>query len=190
MKSNDRNWGKKKFLFEKIENKNHSKFIEKLYKDNYELFYRTAYAILKNNADAEDAISDSVPIIYKYIERISNLKCPEIVAYCINIVKTVSYKMKKKQSKLIFIDGSEGLIDKVKFSEGADITLEKMIRNEELNALLSKLSKLEYKILELRVIDKLKFKEIGNVIGASEEAAKKRYQRIIKKLQAKQGGCK
>ncbi len=97
--------------------------------------------------------------------------------------------MKKKQSKIIFSDYAETLMDKIKSSEGADVTLEKMLENEELNNILSILSKLEYKILELRVLDKLKFKEIGKAIGVSEEVAKKRYQRIIKKLRKKQGGC-
>ncbi len=176
-------------LFESEENKDYTEFIEKLYKENYKKFYRLAYSILKNEADAEDAVTETFLIIYKYIERIYNLKCPEIVPYCINIVKTVSYKMIKKQSKIIFLDYSEDLIDKTKCSEGADVTLEKMLENEELNNLLSKLSKLEYKILELRAVYKLKFKEIGKAIGVSEEAAKKRYQRIIKKLREEQGGC-
>lgn len=174
-------------LFESEESEEYAEFIKKLYKENYKKFYRLAYSILKNEADAKDVVTETFLIIYKYIKRIFNLKCPEIIPYCINIVKSVSYKMKKKQSKIIFLDYSEALIDKTKYSEGADIALEKMLENEELNNLLSKLSKLEYKILELRVVDKLKFKEIGKAIGVSEEAAKKRYQRIIKKLQEEQG---
>ncbi len=187
IKNNNKDTIKMTFL-EDIKNKEYSIFIEKLYKDNYKTFYRIAYSILKNSADAEDAVTETFLVIYKYIERIYNLKCPEIVPYCINIVKTVSYKMKKKQSKIIFLDYSEALIDKTKCSEGADVVLEKMLENEELYSLLSVLSKLEYKILEFRVIDKLKFKEIGKAIGVSEEAAKKRYQRIIKKLR-EEGRC-
>ncbi len=173
-----------------ITNKEHSIFIENLYRDNYTIFYRTAYAILKNDADAKDAVNDSFLIIYKYIERIFNLECPVIVPYCINIVKTVSYKMKKKQSKVLFLDYSEALIDKTEFSEGADIMLEKIQENENLYELLTVLSRLEYEILQLRVIEQLKYKEIAQIIGVSEEAAKKRYQRIIKKLRQEQGRCK
>lgn len=91
--------------------------------------------------------------------------------------------MKKRRDKYIFSEFSGELIDKVSFSEGADVVLEKVLRNESLYSLLSELSVTEQNILEYKIIDKMAFKEISKIIGISEEATRKRYQRILKKLQ-------
>ncbi len=169
-------------LLGKIDNKKHNDIIEKLYKDNLVYFYRIAYAILRNKADAEDAVNDSFLKFYKYIHKFSDKKCPEIVPYFVSIVKTVSINMKKRQKKVLFSDFSEELINRVSYSEGADMILEKVMLEENVNSLLSALSDLERDILEFRVIDGLTFKEIAKRVGLSEEASKKRYQRMLKKI--------
>lgn len=167
--------------------KEYNDFIEKLYNYHYKYFFRTAYAILENKEDAEDAVTESFLIFYKYSERIYKLECPEIVPYCLSIIKRVSYKLKKKKSKLIFLEYSESLIDKNQLIEGYDKTVDKILENEDLYNLLSKLSKSEYKLLEYRIEHNLKFKEIAEILNISEETAKKRYQRLIKKLCQEQG---
>ncbi len=173
-------------LFEKTNNKNYNNLIEKLYKEEYMRFYKVAYRILKNEADAKDAVNDSFVKSHKYIDKFFKMKCPEITAYFVYIVKSVSINIKKSQAKIFLSETSDNLIDRVSFTEGSDVILERMIENQRLNTLLDTLSTLEKNILEFKIIDRLTFKEISKNVGISEEAAKKRYQRILKKLQEKE----
>ncbi len=169
-------------LFEKTDSKNYNDLIEKLYKEKYMYFYKIAYSILKNDTDAKDAVNESFLKSYKYMNTISKKKCPEIIPYFVYIVKSVSINMKKSQKKIILSDVSDDLIDSLHFEESPDVILERMIENQHLNTLLDTLSILERNILEFKVIDKLTFKEIAKRVDISEEAAKKRYQRLLKKL--------
>ena len=163
--------------------RNCDELIEKLYNDDYLYFYKIAYSILKNDMDAKDAVHDSFLKAYKYADKISKMDCPQIKAYFVNIVKSVSINMKKRRDKTILSEFSEELIDGVESSEGADIVLERIFEKENLYTLLSELAVIEQNILEFKIIDEWTFKEISKIIGISEEAAKKRYQRILKKLQ-------
>ncbi len=174
-------------LFDKEGSKDYNDMIEELYKEQYMYFYKIAYSILKNDTDAKDAVNESFVKSYKYVDTISKRQCPEIIPYFVNIVKSVSINMKKSQGKIILSDTSDDLIDSIYFTEGSDVILEKMIENQHLGTLLDTLSKLERNILEFKVIDKLTFKEIAKRIDISEEAAKKRYQRLLKKLRESEG---
>lgn len=169
-------------------NKKFNNCIEQLYKENYMYFYKKAYSILKNDADSKDAVNDAFVKSYRYIDKFSKKKCPEIRNYFVNIVKSVSINMKKRQNKIIFSEYSDELIDSVAFSEGVDTILERQIEYESLNSLLSDLSEIEKNIIEFKIIDGLTFREISEKYGISEEAVKKRYQRILKKLREKKKG--
>lgn len=169
-------------LFDETDSQNYNVLIEKLYKEQYMYFYRVAYSILQNTTDAEDAVNEAFSKSYKYINTISRKKCLEIIPYFVNIVKSVSINMKKRQNKLFFSDTFNELLDNINFTEGSDAILERIQEHEDLNTLLNDLSTFERNILEFRVIDRLTFKEIAKRIDLSEEAAKKRYQRLLKKL--------
>lgn len=166
----------------KEENFSYNEIVERLYKENYLYFYKIANSILKNDVDAKDAVNESFVKIYKYMEKISEMKCPEIIAYVVSIVKSISINIKKRQSKVALSEFSEEIIDHEVSSKGADVILQQMAESENLNTLLSELPIIEQNILELKIIDKLTFKEISCAVGLSEEAAKKRYQRTLKKL--------
>ncbi len=164
-------------------NKNYNHYIENFYRKYYQFFYKISFSILKNSSDAEDAVSELFIKIFKYSEKISGLKESERLPYCVRIVKNISIDIQKRKNRTMFSELSENLIDSVKYEEGADFTLYRILERNDLYELLDTLSELEYEIIELRVVDKLKFKEIAIRIGISEELAKKKYQRTIKKLQ-------
>ncbi len=173
----------KKFITKiKSKNKHNNYLVEKLYKDNYSYFYKISFSILKNKIDTEDAVAESFIRIYKYIDKISKMECPQIVAYCVNIVKSTSFDIIRKKNRIVFLEFSENVVDDEKFSEGVDVILEKMITNQDLYTILDILSKIERDILELRAVDGLPLNEVSKQIGISYEATKKRYQRLIKKL--------
>ena len=53
----------------------------------------------------------------------------------------------------------------------------------ELAAALSKLHTREREILELRVLDGLSFREMGELFGRTENAARKHYDRVRERMQ-------
>lgn len=163
--------------------------INNLFKEHYSFLFRIAYIILENKFDAEDAVSESFFLISKNIGRISHLNSPEILPYCITIVKNSAYKMRKAQSKMLYLDSFDMFVGKDESPMNVDIIVEKIFEKEDLTLLLKTLSDKEYELLELRVLDKLKFSQIAYIMGISEEAAKKRYQRLIEKLQKSIGGA-
>ncbi len=184
MKTKDKNKKIIKGLFERKSNIEFDELVEKIYIENYAYFYRTAYSVLENHSDAEEAVSESFLKFYKNKEKFSKMKCPEIIAYSVSIVRNLSIDMKKSQNKILFSEFSEELIDSVSFSESVYMTLFNNLENQELYELLSILNETEYEIFELRAIDRLTFKEIAKRIDIdiSEEATKKKFQRLVKKL--------
>ncbi len=168
--------------------KNIKKFnecIEQLYKKSYKRFYRKAYLILQNEADSKEVVNDAFVKSYRYIDKFSKKTCPEIGSYIVNIVKSISINIKNRQKKIIFSEYSEKLMNNVTFLDEFDDILEKMIKHESFSSLLDGLSVDEQEIIELKVIDGLTLKEVGEIMGISEEASKKRYQRIKKKIREK-----
>lgn len=167
---------------EEQNNKKYNELIDKIYKEDYTFFYKIAYKILANNADAEDAVSVAFLKLYKYKDKISKMKCPEIRRYCVSIVRSASIDVSRKQKKIIFSEFSEQIIDSTTYIDSMVDMLQKTEEREELHALLDILNETEYKILQFKTIDGLTFKQISKKIGISEEAVKKRYQRTLKKL--------
>ena len=65
-----------------------------------------------------------------------------------------------------------------------------MVQSDELREALAALGRLTSKdqeILRLRAMERLSIGEIAEVLGCSEEAARKRFERAAKRLQSKVG---
>lgn len=80
--------------------------VEKIYKDHYRYFLNIASQISGSNANAEEAVSEALLKISINIQRISELSCPEMKAFCVTIVKNCAYDLLRKNSKVI-LDSDE-----------------------------------------------------------------------------------
>lgn len=71
---------------------------EQLYFEHRQDMYAVAYSILKNNHDAEDAVSQSFIKIAENYTKISSIPCNEIKAYFVIIVRNtaINYYNKNK----------------------------------------------------------------------------------------------
>lgn len=146
---------------------------------NIQLFH-ISLKMLRSHSDAEEAISQTFLKIIDHIEKISKLPCPQIAPYCVVIVKNESINILRRKKKQICFDDLDYL-DNDAFL-GAGEKLYEHMDKDELRKAISELSDEERYLIQLRFANEMSYKEIAGIIGVSEETAKKRGQRIIKKL--------
>lgn len=140
------------------------------------------FKILRSHSDAEEAVSQTFLKIIDHIDKISKLPCPQIAPYCVVIVKNESVNILRKRKKVINVEELEH------FGNGnySDIEEEflKITDKEQLLLSVNRLSDKEKYLIHLHFVDNMSYKKIANLLGVNEETAKKRCQRILKKLRA------
>ena len=159
--------------------------IEKIFREEKAFFFRVARGILASKEEAEDAVSEAMLKIIDNLEKISKLPRNKMRAYCIVIVKNCARERIRKDRKLEFTDQPtphDGDAD-----ESAEERYLKLHRSEEIQKLLSGLSKEEQRLLFLRYEERKNYREIGIALKCSEESAKMRGYRIIEKLRKQKG---
>jgi len=80
------------------------------------LMVRVAERILKNNVDAEDALSQAFIAIYEKFSRISNIDSPETKAFVIAIVKRKAHDIIRK-NKIVIVPYNEETITQPVYDE-------------------------------------------------------------------------
>ena len=145
--------------------------------------YNIAYKVLENPDDAEDALQEAFIRMMKNIERIKKIPCPERVPYCVVIVKNVSRNILRSRKLHISIDEVGDVVADThpdpenEFFAKVDV--------EYLEQSMSGLREQDKDILLMKWAKEMGYKEIGTVLGISEDAAMKRGQRALKKLREK-----
>lgn len=155
--------------------------VEKIYKENYQYFLKVAMQITGSTADAEEAVSSALLKISLNILKISHLTCPEMKAFCVTIVKNCSYDVLRKSSRII-PDSDEALSKMDSSIQGPEHQMLDKEKRKALLKMLEVLSSDEKVLLELRYTYEMKYSEIARMLSISEEAAKKKGQRLIGKL--------
>lgn len=150
--------------------------IERIFKEDRRLFFNIARRILGSITEAEDAVSDAMIQITDNLEKIKNLPRHEMRAYCIVIVRNCSYGRFRRNKHELRLD-----------EVGSDIADERnepgeiYIRQERIKAvrkMIQELSKEDGLLLQLRFYHQSSYKEIADILGITEETARKRAERI------------
>lgn len=143
--------------------------------------YNISFNILKDKYDAEEAVAQTFLKIIDNIEKISTLPCPQIEPYCVVILKNETMNIIRRRKKLVHVED----IDYFYHSE-EDYNIEEeyleTLDKEKLISCINRLSDEEKYFIYLRFVNEMKFKDISELLGITEEAAKKRGQRILRKL--------
>ena len=114
------------------------------------------------------------------IERISELPCPQMTAFCVTIVKNASIDILRQSKKHVYVDSIDAFAEKSSDNfEDAFIQKQNIQRLVELVHLLADE---ERYLIHMRYVQNMNYAEIGAMLGISEESAKKRGQRVVKKL--------
>ena len=88
-----------------------SKF-EKVYLTYKGLMYHTAYKVLNNEEDAEDAVHNAFVKIAENISKIGESVCPKTQVYVVTIVENKAidlYRANQRRSKVIYFDEISGI---------------------------------------------------------------------------------
>lgn len=143
--------------------------------------YSISFNILKNKFDAEEAVAQTFLKIINNIEKISALPCPQIEPYCVIILKNETINIIRKRKKIVYAETVDCFNHNNKGHYIEKEYLEK-VDKEKLLSCIDRLSDDDKNLIYFRFVNEMKFKDISELLGITEEAAKKRGQRILKKL--------
>lgn len=156
--------------------------IKEIFEANRQYFYNIAYKIVRSENDAWDAVSTAMVKIIENINRISNIPCPQRTAFCVTIVKNISIDIIRKSNKVRYIDQFENIED-----ESIDSFETSYLHKAEVQRLAEIIKKLSYDdrvLIELKFSQNKTYAEIGIMLNITEETAKKRGQRLMKRLKS------
>lgn len=152
---------------------------EYLYEKYKKLLWRKAYDILKDYALAEDAVSEAFIRVYKHFDRIKDPDSSQTVAFLVTVVRNVAINLYHKRNKVLPTSFEE-------FEQPSDFNLEEAIagKDEATRAirLLDNLSEELRSVFLLKYAQDLPHKEIGRILGISENNVTVRLHRAKKKL--------
>ena len=175
-------------IFNLLEDKAERNLAEAIYKKHKRAMYGVAYSILKNSADAEDAVMDAV---YKIINNISKFdseaseKTRSLVMIIVRNVALNKYNYNKSHGAVSFDEEAESELYREESPE------EYFLSAEAYGELLAKIRALEpiYRdvILMKYLYDYSNF-EIAAMLGISESTVRVRLMRGKKLLKNKLSG--
>jgi len=145
-----------------------SKF-EKVYLTYKGLMYHTAYKVLNNEEDAEDAVHNAFVKIAENISKIGDPVCPKPQVYVVTIVENKAidlYRANQRRSKIIYLDEISG----VSIEEG---------KVHGLAACMAKLSPRYRQVILLKYYQGFSCREIAKQLNITE-ASKIDDSEIIK----------
>lgn len=169
------------FIFLAVISEDEKDLINHLFSEMNEQMYHISFNILRSHIDAEEAVAQTFLKVMEHIEKISALPSPQKVPYCIIILKNETMNIIRQHEKIVYVED----IDYFEHSNQSNDVEDELIEIEDKEKLLSCINELlddEKDFIYLRFVNDMSFKNISQLLGITEEAAKKRCQRILKKL--------
>lgn len=151
-----------------------------LYRKNANSVFYYLYSRLHNVADAEDLTSQT---FVTALENISKLRDPlKFKSWIFTIARNKVNDFFRKSQRHPTVDYDEGL-EQVK-GQGRVLSPVDEDRLSALESLITGLSPLEQEYLRLRIVADLPFAEIASILSEPETRIKKKYYRLLERLQA------
>lgn len=156
-------------------------WIEQLFNENHTLLYKVSYQLLQPETDAEDAVAQAFLNIMEHFEKISQLPRRDQIPYSVIIAKNASYDILRKKKKMILVEE----FYETRTDSGVEEAFFEKFKKEQLAVASEHLEENDRTLLMFRFGRNMSLKDIAVLMGISEETAKKRSQRAIKKLKKK-----
>lgn len=166
----------------------------------YEHFYHTVYRVVYRycgDADiAQDIVQETFMRAFRYISTFKEEQDGNFEGWLVTIARNETFKYLKRQWKRneISVDEISIYSENISFQviEDVEKKIEEIELMEEIFAILDSLSIRYRQILLLRLYHDYSFKEIGQILGIQENAARQIYHRakkaMMEKLMQKRGG--
>lgn len=139
--------------------------------------FRIAYAVLHHEDMAEDAVSDAFMRIIRHLHKIKDPQSPESRHYMVKVIRSCAFsqyrKLQKQAEREMPLDETV-----TQFPEAP----EKTDFPEELVQQLQILEHSDRQLLVLRCRDDFSWKQISHILGISEVCARKRFERLRKRI--------
>ncbi|MGN0699525.1 MAG: RNA polymerase sigma factor [Oscillospiraceae bacterium] len=152
-----------------------------IYESNIKTFYSVAFSKLHNVQDAEDAIQEAFLAVAKKPDVFFRIPANKRVSYINVIVRNIAFKVWNKKHR---ISENETELDENIFDERVS-TEEKVLSDfacEQVLKFIDALPEGSKAAVHLKMNFGLKNKDIADILGISEEAAKKRVSRALNQI--------
>lgn len=163
-----------------------NEILQKLYIENKQRLYFIAWKIVRNEADAEEAVHVCFLKMMEKISRYRNQPYENLVKLCNTIVKNAATDITREgERKARF--GDKLNPDESEVVDYEPDVLSRIIRkyeNQRITEAIMRLSEKERELLMLQYDLELKPKEIGELLGISSSMVRKRMLRCRHKLAA------
>ena len=139
--------------------------------------YGTAFQILRDEGQAEDAVQDAFLRVMAHISRINQPESVETQRFMVKVIRSAAidiYRKNRKERENTVFDPEDIQKNRKGFE---DRNLDTVENRQTIQRALLALDKKYREVLELRCYFGLSHKEIALLLDISEETAAKRYQR-------------
>ena len=151
-----------------------------LYRQNATSVFYYLYSRVRNVADAEDLASQT---FVTALENLPKLRDPlKFTPWVFTIARNKAFDFFRKAQR----HPTGGYEEEQESVKAVEVTLSQTDQDRlyDLESLISRLSPLEQEYLRLRIIADLPFAEIASILREPETRIKKKYYRLLERLQA------
>ncbi len=161
------------------------KDFEHLYKRYAPMLYRTAYRMVKNDADALDIVQDAFIRVFNGLGKFRNEA--NVQTWMYRIVMNLCYDYFRKRKRILFVsekdifDSEANQEMPVNESTGEFAELENQ-RKQNLQMALEKLTLRQKTVFNMRIYEELSYEEISKIMKIKVGTAKATFFQAVEKL--------
>ena len=170
------------FMVNEAEAANRAEMVNftELYRKNVTPVFYYLYSRVRNVADAEDLTSQT---FVTALENLSRLRDPlKFTPWIFAIARNKASDFFRRSQRRPVVDYDEELAQTE--TVGGELSQTDQDRLHDLERLISHLRPLEQEYLRLRIVADLPFAEIASILSEPETRIKKKYYRLLERLQA------
>ncbi len=158
-----------KILLRNLKNGN-KEVMQELYSNYNKVIYGIAFSILKNKEDSEDVVQ----IVFSKLHVLDKEKLPKEkeATWLYSVTKNEALSILKKKYNNVSLENIYNLKDN-------NNEIDKLIDRNSYNNLINKLEKKDQEIISLKILSKLTFSEIAEILGESTNTIKWRYYKSM-----------
>lgn len=151
--------------------------MEQIFERYSQEMFRQAYAVLRNEDDAEDAVQDAFFKIWKHLDKLREVDAGRTKWYVICVARNAAIDIYRK--KQIRIQKEEPFEENFSFAYSA----EPPAYGNKIYEKIAEFPDRERDVLMLKYVYEFRYKEIAKLLGISTEAVKKALIRAKRRLE-------
>jgi RNA polymerase sigma-70 factor (ECF subfamily) len=168
-----------------IEDDDQRSFMEQLYLDHRSSMYHTAIGVLRNPADAEDAVQTVFLTLCEKVPQLMEMSCYVLRSYIVISTRNAAIDViRKRKRKPELLWGEEDYLDSLLDGQSEEESaLLSIIEQEALNKAMMRLTLRDRSMLEMKYILMKSDNEIGAAFGVKTNSVRPLLARIKNRLQ-------